>query len=75
VNIYFGPLSDPWKGLWNLSFISFTINPPLRIIFKWALKMTFRLGIILIGYVLGTETFKADIKVLISLNVVNLFSS
>ena len=57
------PLSDPWKGLWSLSFM---INPPLRIIFKCVLKLTFRLRVILIGYVLGAENFKADIKVLIS---------
>jgi hypothetical protein len=65
VTIYFGSLSDPWEGLWSLSFISFTINPPLRVIFNWALKLTFRLGVILIGYVLVEEPFKADIKVLI----------
>jgi hypothetical protein len=58
VNIYFGLVSGPWKGLWSLSFISFTINPPLRIILKWALKLTFRLGVILIGYVLVAEPFK-----------------
>lgn len=55
LNIYFLSLSDPWKGLWSLSFISFKINPPLRIIFKLALKLTFRLGVILIGYVLVAD--------------------